>query len=250
MQRRLCLLDEIPKGDSEIELSLVSVKARLLDLTNIGSTKVDSLVGGTVSYSRFTEFRTIISSCYNTHHMVDIFNEIKRLYPTEYSTTGIIVPATIKAYLTGLTAITVGGPGRGELPISVGSIPPIDEEWAFPTRHIILYNNSTLEQLYDKSNSTSAYIYTEIKKSNPTLADFDGFDNSDITSLKAMGITTVELWGYKDGTIYTKLFEGSVDDLKIKSNIESVVIIGAAAVIVILVVLLLVTSRDRDKKNN
>jgi hypothetical protein len=246
MKRRLCLLEEVPKGDTEAALSLNLVKTRLSGLFEYGSTKVDSLTTGTSLYTKFTEFRTIVAAAYNTAYMTDIFNEIKRLYPTEYETTGNITPATIKAYLTGFTAIVSGGPSREHLPISIGSIPPVDDDWNLPTKHVILYNDS-LEELYDGGDATLAYIYVEIRKNEPTLSDFDGFESSDITALKDKGIETVELWGYKNGTIYTKLFEGSVDDLKVKSNTETYLVIGGASLVIIIILILLITSGNDSK---
>lgn len=249
-KRRFNFLDEIQvKGDAEALLSLADVRSRLDYLYDYSTTLVSSLKSGNALFSRFTEFRSIIAACFNTTYMQQIETKLKSLYPIEYETTGTILPMTIKAYLIGYTAIVSGGPDRYNLPISIGSIPKYGETVELPTENIYLYNNSTLTSMNEKDTSNFAYIYTSINKLNPSLSDFDGFDKSDITSLKESGISDVELWAYKNGTIYTKLFEGSVDDLKIKSNASIMIIVGIAIFLIIIIILLLIFSnRSSDSK--
>jgi len=249
-KRKFNFLNEIPvKGDAEALLSLADVRNRLDYLYDYSTTLVSSLKSGNALFSRFTEFRSIVAACFNTTYMEQIESKLKSIYPVEYETTGTILPMTIKAYLIGYTAIVSGGPARYNLPISIGSIPKYRETVELPTENIYLYNNSTLTSMNEKDESNFTYIYTSINKLNPTLSDFNGFDKSDIVSLKEAGITEVELWAYKNGTIYTKLFEGNIDDLKIKSNTTVMVIVGIAIFLIVLIILLLIFSnKGQDSK--
>ncbi len=249
MKRRLCLLQENPfKGDNEIAESLVVTKSRISDLSSYSNTVVDDIRTGTSLYQKFTEFRTVLVPCFNTNFMTDIQSAIEDIYRTEYTSPGKIIPMTIKAYLIGFTAVVSGGPSREHLPIAVGSIPPHNAVWSQPSKNIILYNRSTLLSLFQKDAENFAYIYTEINKDNPTLSDFDGFDKSDIKTLKTNGITNVELWAYKNGTIYTKIFEGSVDDLKIRSDTVTIITILVALGIIGIIILLLLFNNNKKRK--
>lgn len=240
MKRRLRLLDEIPKGDAEAAVSLAAIKERVDYLAEYGSTRIDSLRTGTTLYNKFVEFRTIIAASYNTIYMNDIVSEIEAQFPEEYSeeTLGAVTPGTIKSYLVGFTANVTGGPSRENLPISVGSIPPMDE-WTLPIKNILLYDGVSISILHPVEGDHFAYLYvpvTTAEGSEPTITSFAGFNTSDITSLKDLGIETVQLWGHKNGTRYTLLMEGTPDELPLASFFKTFVVVGIVFFILIITV--------------
>ncbi len=257
MRRYNLLLDEPIKGEIEKKMSITSILNKIENISKNCEKRINNLKKGTFLYNEFSQLRTIIASNYNTNNMIDIRNKIIDLFKDSYDNIGVVIPFTIKAYLIGNIAKISGDIDRKYLPISINSIPIIENGAEVIDKNIYMYNNSSLERIINVT-SNEAYIFTEIKKDNPTINDFDGFDKSDIEKLKNDGINVIYHWAYKNGTIYNKLNyinispEGEkglksdinidIDNLKIKSNTDTMIIIGVAIFLIVIIILLLLFS--------